>query len=68
MENGSVPRDESVQTPRFHIEKYGYRNFAVYDCNDLVVVAVYQKGAREVLRRLSVQALAGDVRPTPAQK
>ena len=35
------------------IEKYGFRNWAVYDNNDeLVCVTVYKKGAVEVIRRL----------------
>lgn len=35
------------------IEKYGLRNWAVYDNNDkLVCVTVYKKGAVEVVRRL----------------
>jgi uncharacterized protein YaaR (DUF327 family) len=36
------------------IEKYGDRNWAVYDnSNCLVCVTVYKKGAKEVVRRLS---------------
>lgn len=36
------------------IEKYGLRNWAVYDNNDkLVCVTVYKKGAVEVVRRLA---------------
>ncbi|MHB8064565.1 MAG: hypothetical protein ACYDG2_18350 [Ruminiclostridium sp.] len=35
------------------IEKYGLRNWAVYDNSDeLVCVTVYKKGALEVIRRL----------------
>lgn len=37
---------------RFRIEKYNERNFAVYDGEELVVLAVYRKGAIEVVRRL----------------
>jgi len=55
--NEETPRPESVH--RFRVEKYGYRNFAVYDDQDqLVVVAVYRKGAREVVRRLTETAPA----------
>lgn len=36
------------------IEKYGSRNWAVYDNSGcLVCVTVYKKGAKEVIRRLS---------------
>jgi len=35
-------------------EKYGFRNWAVYDDNnELVCITVYKKGALEVIRRLS---------------
>lgn len=37
-----------------HIERYVRRNWAVYDADgELVVVAVYKKGAMEVVRRLT---------------
>ena len=37
-----------------HIEKYGRRFWAVYDeRGELIVVAVYKKGAREVMSRLT---------------
>lgn len=36
------------------IEKYGSRNWAVYDNSGcLICVTVYKKGAKEVVRRLS---------------
>lgn len=35
------------------IEKYGFRNWAVYDnAGVLVCITVYKKGAKEVVRRL----------------
>jgi hypothetical protein len=38
------------------IERYGNSRFwALYDGQDLVVVTVYKRGAREVLRRLAAQ-------------
>jgi hypothetical protein len=38
------------------IERYGNSRFwALYDGQDLVVVTVYKRGAREVLRRLVAQ-------------
>ena len=54
--NEETPRAESAQ--KFRIEKYGYRNFAVYDDQDqLVVIAVYRKGAEEVVRRLAATSV-----------
>ncbi|MCX7914092.1 MAG: hypothetical protein N2511_05860 [Thermodesulfovibrionales bacterium] len=36
------------------IEKYGNRNWAVYDhCGSIVCITVYKKGALEVVTRLS---------------
>lgn len=36
------------------IERYGSRNWAVYDdCGDLICITVYKKGAIEVVNRLS---------------
>jgi len=52
--NEETPRAESAQ--KFRVEKYGYRNFAVYDGEELVAVTVYKCGAREVARRLNEQA------------
>ncbi len=40
----------------YRIERYG-RWWAVYDGNQLVCVAVYKKGALEVIRRLSQGSL-----------
>ena len=40
------------------VERYG-RFWAVYDGPDLVVVAVYKRGAEEVARRLLAAAHAG---------
>ena len=38
------------------IERYGKtRHWAVYDDQELVVVTLYKRGAREVLRRLAAQ-------------
>ncbi len=35
-------------------EKYGFRNWAVYDdSNELICITVYKKGALEVIRRLN---------------
>ena len=42
------------------IVRYGNSRFwALYDGEDLVVVTVYKRGAREVQRRLAAQPLAG---------
>ena len=41
------------------IERYGNSRFwALYDGQDLVVVTVYKRGAREVQRRLAAQPRA----------
>ena len=37
MEVTTTPREESVQTPRFRVDHYTYRHFAVYDADRLVV-------------------------------
>ena len=47
-------RDESVQ--KFRIERGPHRYFSVYEGEALVVIAVYRKGAEEVVRRLTAQA------------
>jgi len=52
--NEETTRAESVQ--KFRVEKYGYRNFAVYEGEELVAVTVYRRGAQEVVRRLNDQA------------
>lgn len=64
------PRDESVQTTRFRIEPgyKGYRHFAVYDGDDLVCVAVYRKGAEEVIRRLSTAVHPEKPQEVPSPK
>jgi len=42
--------------PTYRFEKYGLRNWAVYDSlGAMVCVTVYKKGAEEVIRRLSVR-------------
>ena len=42
------------------IERYkNTRHWALYDGQELVVVTVYRRGAREVQRRLAAQPLAG---------
>lgn len=47
------------------IEKYGSRNWAVYDNSGcLICVTVYKKGAKEVVRRLSD---TGTANPSEAQ-
>ena len=53
MPDGQIAQESSQ--PRFRIENYGYRNFAVYDKNQLVVVTVYKRGAIEVAKRLDAQ-------------
>lgn len=41
------------------MNRYGLRNWAVYDGNgEMVRVTVYKKGAAEVVRRLSQQAVS----------
>jgi hypothetical protein len=53
-ENG--PSHDDGQTGGMHIRRYG-RFWAVYDAQDvLVVVALYKKGALEVVRRLEYLA------------
>ena len=51
-----MPTEHDVQASdlnaRFRVEKYGYRSFAVYDKEQLVVVTVYKRGAIEVAKRL----------------
>jgi len=45
-----------------HMEKYGRRNWAVYDdTGKLVVVAVYKIGAQEVMHRLGCEPAAPSV-------
>lgn len=47
---------EAIQIPilTYRFDKYGMRNWAVYDSNEeMVCVTVYRKGAEEVIRRLS---------------
>jgi hypothetical protein len=52
----SQPRCTDTQTDGLSISKYG-RHWAVYDADGtLVVVAVYRKGALEVVRRLRALA------------
>lgn len=52
------------------IERYGSRNWAVYDnSGELVCVTVYKKGAKEVVRRLEHKEGSGPSEsssPTPA--
>ena len=51
------PQIGCVNTEDLRIRKYG-RYWAVYDPDGtLVVVAVYKKGAEEVLKRLTAQSL-----------
>ena len=45
--------DDPEPPPAFRYERYGSRNWAVYEGDTLVVVAVYKKGAKEVIRRLT---------------
>ena len=37
---------------RYRFERYGSRNWAVYDGDELVAVTVYKKGAKSVVTRL----------------
>ena len=41
-----------IARSQFRIEKYNDRNWAVFEGNQLVCVAVYKRGAREVCQRL----------------
>jgi len=53
MSNESLP-NTGLNSGGYRVEKYGSRFHAVYDPKDeLVVVAVYRKGALEVVRRLT---------------
>jgi len=51
----------------YSIERYGARNWAVLDQDEqLVVVAVYKKGAKEVVRRLAHESV--DLRSAPVAR
>jgi hypothetical protein len=56
---GPEPAGDSL-TERFRIERYGGRNWALYDADELVAVTLYKKGAVSVQERLEAAATAID--------
>ena len=48
----STGHSEPKSKERYRFERYGRRNWAVYDGEEMVAVTLYKKGASSVVKRL----------------